>query len=322
MQSPNEIEKVKFPKDAIHSFRKTKRRIISISNVSFDGRSFAVKKLISLKVLKIKNDDWWRIGPNYGVEVCPRLSVPAEYHPRWPFSSDTEGRAQFTKAHAALKTFMERLTFHNNSDFSKDGFTKLDQLIINEKLKLDRIDAQKINSKPLSTPPQRRSPSNCPQPPKKARLVATVRPTQLKSKRKLMIPETQVIDLSVESSSEESEEEASEEDMMFLDNSEQENDGGQMGARVKFSANEIKAFKEELIELIGQLSNGEPFHIQSPLLSTGQFCQILKSASPCNSIDLMSLVRSIPTNTFNMSEERAERLFGDLLQATFNFNKI
>lgn len=322
MQGTNLIEKVKFPMEALTAFRKTKRRIICIKNCSFNGRNFMVKKLVSLKVLKIKTDDWWRVGPMFGVEVCPRLSVPAQFHPRWPCSKDNEGRAAFTKAHASLKMFMERLSFHNTHGYSKDGFTMLDRIIITKKMSPDRIDARRINSNPMLTPPQLRSPVQCPLPPKKQRIIGMVKPTQLKSKRNLNLPETEVIDLSVESSEEESEEEATAEDFAFLDNGSQERDGEQMGARVQYTKNEIKAFHEELIELIGQYANKEPFHIKTKELSTAQFCRILKSATGCDRIDLMMLVRSIPTNSFNMSEERATRLFGALLQAEFNFEKI
>ena len=321
MQNVNSIEKVYFPIEYKIAFQKTKRRIAVISNVTCNDHVFAVRKLKSLKVLKIKTDDWWRVGPAFGVEVCPRLSIPSEFHPRWPSSNDNEGGAQFMKAHAALKNFMERVNFHNKNGF-KHGFTMLDRLIISKKMPQDRIDVKKINSNGIFTPPQLRSPIRCPPPPKKARVVATVRPIQVKSKRNLNLAQPEVIDLSVESSSEESEDEPEAEDIEFLDDSNQVNDGQQIGAQVKFNKDEIKAFHDEVIELIGQLSNQEPFHLKTNLLTTSQFCRILQTASPCDKIDLMSLVRSIPTNTFNLSEERTERLFGDLLQATFNFVKL
>ena len=321
MQKPDSIERVYFPETSITSFLKVKRRIVVIANVINNGRGFFCKKLTSMKVLKIQNDDWWRIGRSFGIEVCPRISFPSEFHPRWPFPSDDEGRVQFSQAHTALRVFFDRVEFHQKSDYKNAGFTKLDRLILNKKIKPARIDIDKINSNPLLTPPQMESPRKCPKLPKK-RTITTMRPNQLKPKLLWQQKkDTEIIDLSVISSDEESDEEPNEDDLEFLDDSQQD-DGLQIGASVEFSAIEIKSFHENLYEMIGDLGNNLKFEIRSKHLSMRQFIQILSTARPVDKIDLNSLVKSIPTNTFQMAPERADKLFAALLKANFCYTKL
>ena len=319
MQGPNAIEYIHFGAEMKDIFMRTKRRIVVISNVVFNGQ-FEVKKLGEVKVLKLQKGDWLRFGPNDPLNICPRLSHPQQYHDRWPYRSDSDGRNLVTRVHACVENFNERILFNQRNNWSGVGFTKMERIILADKMELRAIEIKPIPVPPVkfSTPTKKVKPVIQSQ--KSKYKVAKSQKQQRKIKpRRLEMGShmTDIIDLCVTSDEDEVDEQPTAEDLLFIDDDDQIDN--QMSAQKEFTKEQKKAFHTELLELIGDLLCGETYTFRSKIISARAFYHCLSTANPVNRLDLQSLIKGLPTQTVQMEPESIERLCDALDKAEFTY---
>ena len=311
MQEADCINSIHFDAEYQDVYNRCKKRYVVISNVIYDG-NYKIEKQADIKVLKVNADTWWTFGVKDAVNVCPRLSYPQQHHPRWPFPSDSEGRQIFLMVMNARKVFEERTKYHQKNNYKGPAFSKLDNVILTKKLRIEQICSDRINAGNGNES----TPTKSPAPPlvdQKEKYRSMKRQLSTTSKRKLkMLKQDEIIDLSVTSDEESETEELTDADLQFLDDSEIANEPRPMN--LKLNKEQRREFDSQVFEMIGNLLNKEEYHFKSKILSASTFYKILETARPVrSSTDLMSLIAGLPTNSVNMEYERLEALCSDLI---------